>query len=103
MEKEKSKREQVTEEYLRGGVGFRELAKKYGVSHTAIAKWIHSVLKHEEVSKVRGEKNLAVLSLQKQLEETQLRNKLLDAMLDIGKEQYGIDLRKKAGTKRSRE
>jgi transposase-like protein len=103
MEKEKSKREEVTEEYLQGRVGFRELAKKHGVSHTTIAKWIHRVLKHEAADGSGGKKNLAVISLQKQLDEAQLRNKLLDAMLDIGKEQYGIDLRKKAGTKQSRE
>jgi hypothetical protein len=39
--------------------------------------------------------------LQDQLRMANLKNQLLEAMLDIGKEQYGLDLRKKSGTKPS--
>ncbi|MBK9291968.1 MAG: hypothetical protein IPM52_10125 [Bacteroidetes bacterium] len=39
--------------------------------------------------------------LQHELRQARLYNKLLEALVDIGKEQYGIDLRKKHGTKQS--
>lgn len=42
-----------------------------------------------------------VCLLQDQLRMANLKNQLLEAMLDIGKEQYGLDLRKKSGTKSS--
>jgi hypothetical protein len=35
------------------------------------------------------------------LRQARLYNKLLEALVDIGKEKYGIDLRKKNGTKQS--
>lgn len=104
----KTTREEATKEYLRGGVSYRELGKRYGVSQTTIAKWIKSVILKEKEA-LGDPQNampiqqtpLYILELQKELREAELRNKLLEAMLDIGKEEYGIDLRKKPGTKRS--
>jgi len=40
-----------------------------------------------------------VKQLQDQLRMANLKNQLLKAMPDIGKEQHGLDLRKKSGTK----
>jgi hypothetical protein len=42
-----------------------------------------------------------VKQLQEELRQARLYNKLLEALVDIGKEKYGIDLRKKNGTKQS--
>jgi transposase-like protein len=85
------------------------LAKKYGISHTLVYKWLKAI-KSPNQKKSRWKKPVAesfpalpveVEQLQSELKKEQLRNKLLNALLDIGKEQYGIDLRKKTGTKRS--
>ena len=105
----KNNKLQIIGEYLRGGISYRDLGKKYGVGHTTIAKWIRSVLSKEKqvialATDPRAQQRDApmdVLELQKELRAAQLRNKLLEAMLDIGEEQYGIDLRKKAGTRQS--
>jgi hypothetical protein len=37
--------------------------------------------------------------MQEELRQARLYNKLLEALVDIGKEKYGIDLRKNNGTK----
>jgi len=106
----KKNREKIAREYLRGGIGYRELAAKYGVSHSAIAKWVRIFLANKKLREpsVVGFGQVEqkgptkeILELQKQLKKAELHNKLLEAMLDIGKEQYGVDLRKKPGTKRS--
>jgi transposase-like protein len=103
MKEKKGKRELATAEYLRGEISYRDLGKKYGVSHTTIAKWIEAVLVKERLEKPGGliQQTPALVVLQKELRAAQLRNKLLEAMLDIGKEKYGIDLRKKSGPKQS--
>lgn len=33
-------KEQIIQEYLRQGGGFRKLAEKYGISRTTICKWV---------------------------------------------------------------
>jgi len=103
MKEKKSKRELATAEYLRGDIGYRELGKKYGVSHNTVFKWVKSVLAKERLDKPGQlvQQTPALLALQKELKDAELRNKLLEAMLDIGREKYGIDLRKKSGTRQS--
>ena len=41
-----------------------------------------------------------VTQLQQELRKAQLKNKLLNAIIDIAEEQLEIDIRKKSGTKR---
>ena len=99
----KSNKHIIISEYLVGGVSVRALAKKYGVSHTAIYKWIKDLpgnkrqprpIKAADIPASSKEAELA-----EELRKAKLHNKLLEAMLEIGKEQYGIDLRKKPGTR----
>jgi transposase-like protein len=97
----KRNKKEVIEEYLKGGATYRELGKKHGVHFATVGKWIRGTLLKQDKIIASGTAPLVVVELQKELREMQLRNKLLEAMLDIGAEQYGIDLRKKAGTKRS--
>ena len=42
---------------------------------------------------------IEILELQKQLEQEQLHNKLLTAMIDIAEDELKIPIRKKYGTK----
>ncbi|HSY76274.1 MAG TPA: transposase [Bacteroidia bacterium] len=93
----------IISEYLVGGISVRALAKKYGVSHSTIYDWIKELpgarrrparLRAEDIPASAKEAELA-----EELRKAKLHNKLLEAMLQIGKEQYGIDLRKKPGTR----
>jgi transposase-like protein len=100
-------KEKIVQEYLNSGKTLQVLGEQYGVSAAAISKWVRAV-RPSQVQKARKRKERAsqplpteVKELQEELRKAQLHNKLLNAMLDIGKEQYGLDLRKKPGTKRS--
>ena len=99
----KSNKHIIISEYLVGGTGVRALAKKYGVSHTAIYRWIKELpgtkrqpkpLKAADIPASGKEAELA-----EELRKAKLHNKLLEAMLEIGRKEYGIDLRKKPGTR----
>jgi transposase-like protein len=110
MEKNKRaiSREEIVAEYLAGGISFRELGKKYGKNFRKIHDWVlayqgRGKKKHAVKIDTRQQAPLPVevQKLQVELRKAQLHNKLLEALLDIGVEQYGVDLRKKTGAKRS--
>lgn len=98
--------------YMKGGVTFRGLEKKYGVNFRTIHRWVKEceVLKGpEEEAKGKARRELVasdaelsddVRRLRRELEEARLYNKLLNAMIDIAEEQMGVDIRKKRGAKR---
>ena len=107
------KKEQIINEYLIGGVSFRTLGRKYGVSRSTINRW---VLEHqgficlrksskESVTLLEMNKepkeilSTEIIELQKQLEQERLHNKLLVAMIEIAEQELKIPIRKKYGTK----
>ena len=103
-------KEEVILEYLAGGTSFRELGKKYAINFRKIHEWVQAYQgkgkpKYNITIEVKqaGENPLPedVQQLQNELRKAQLHNKLLQTLIDIGKEKYGIDLLKKTGTKRS--
>jgi transposase-like protein len=110
---DRSIREAIVAEYLAGGVTLRELEKKYGYNFAIIGRWVKNYKQLPQVldlaEKLKKEQEVVevkelpedVRLLQDQLRMANLKNQLLEAMLDIGKEQYGLDLRKKSGTKPS--
>ena len=83
---------------------------KYGIDFRLIHQWVQG-FKGTNTSKKMSSKEKNVKSiedlpkevkqLQEELRHARLYNKLLEALVDIGKEKYGIDLRKKNGTKQS--
>lgn len=106
-------KEQIINEYLLGGIGFRSLGKKHGISRSTINRW---VLEHqglicmrkspkEMISLMEMNKEprevlpVEVLELQRQLEQERLHNKLLIAMINIAEEELKIPIRKKYGAK----
>ncbi len=106
-------KEQIINEYLIGGISFRVLAKKYGISRSTINRW---VLEHqgficmrksskESITFLEMNKNprevlpTEIIELQKQLEQERLHNKLLTAMIEIAEQELKIPIRKKYGTK----
>ena len=119
-------KQQAITEYLTQGVGYRQLAKKYGVSRTTINKWvmiyqgIHNLAPTEKQQKyylsgmknnakddaAPGDKNTQELTqkitlLEKQLAWEKLRSEALDTMINIAEKQLDISIRKKSGTQQS--
>ncbi len=112
---EKAKREVVVEEYLSGGVTMREVARKHGVSVSRVHRWVEARRGRESVKKAvlkRAEKSLYeeeglsdvpedVETLRRELREARLYAKLLNAMIDIAEDEFGVEIRKKRGARRS--
>ncbi|MCS6824032.1 MAG: hypothetical protein NZ529_07020 [Cytophagaceae bacterium] len=83
---------------------------KHGIGFQLIHQWVQDFkgsstqsLKPSKKTNIKlaGDLPKEVKQLQDELREARLYNKFLEALVDIGKEQYGIDLRKKHGTKQS--
>ncbi len=95
----------IIKEYLFGHLSYRELALKYGIPHKRIHVWVmkkqgkKTEKKKVEESAEDSPMPTDVSALQKALREANLKNELLNAMIDIAEEQLKIDIRKKSGTK----
>jgi transposase-like protein len=119
-------KEQIIQEYLNTGCGYRELQTKYGISRTTICKWvniyqgIHNLpptslqqkhyinpmnqkAKSQQGGASENEADLLkkIASLEKQLAHQQLRAEVLDTMIDVAEKQLNIAIRKKRGTQQS--
>lgn len=112
---------QVITEYLTQGIGFRKLAKKYGISRTTICKWvavhqgIHNLPLTEKQKRystssmnsspkksTEDQQSIEALqqkiaTLEKQLEWEKLRSEALDTMINIAEKDLNIPIRKKPG------
>lgn len=103
-------KEQIISDYLTGGGSYRQLQAKYGIDFRLIHQWVQSFKgSNSKPTKVSKQQNAnlsedlpkEVKQLQEELRQARLYNKLLEALVDIGKDKYGIDLRKKNGAKQS--
>lgn len=103
-------KERVIADYLSGGGTYRQLQGKYGIDFRLIHQWVQAFKDTNTSKKMPSKKEIVkpiedlpkeVKQLQEELKQARLYNKLLEALVDIGKEKYGIDLRKKNGTKQS--
>ncbi|MBP6731775.1 MAG: hypothetical protein KA149_06940 [Chitinophagales bacterium] len=110
LKKNEIDKEGIITEYLAGGISLRKLGKKHGINFRKIHDWVQA---YQGKGKPRYNVTIEVKQsaqnplpedvkqLQNELRKLQLHNKLLQAMVDIGEEKYGIDLRKKSGAKQS--
>jgi transposase-like protein len=105
-----SEKEQVIIAYLAGGTTTRSLAKKSGYSRATISRWVikekkemskRELLKTSQSLTKPGEMPTDVKELQRALREAELKICLLEAMIEVSDEQFGTDIRKKAGTRQS--
>ncbi|WP_333801032.1 hypothetical protein [Phnomibacter sp.] len=118
-------KEQIIQEYLTQGCGFRALAAKYGISRTTICKWVlihqgihnlpptqkqqsystSSMNSSPKKSTHDNEQTTALLqkiaALEKQLEWQKLRADALDTMINVAEKKLDIAIRKKPGTQQS--
>jgi transposase-like protein len=117
---------QIIQEYLNTGCGYRKLQAKYGISRTTICKWvqvyqgvhnlqptnlqqkhyIHPMAKKAKQEQNQSSKNEAELlqkiaMLQKQLAHQELRAEVLDTLINVAEKQLNISIRKKPGTQQS--
>jgi transposase-like protein len=118
-------KDQIIQEYLLTGCGFRKLAAKYGISRTTICNWVqvyqgihnlpptqnqesysHSSMNSSPKKSAAGnETNEELLqkiaALEKQLEDQQLKVVVLDTLITVAEKQLNISIRKKPGTQQS--
>lgn len=89
----------------------RELCRELKINRNLLRRWLRwdwrqrvlkltkpSLMKENDKAK---ELRAQIAELEKLLEKERLRSEAYEILLDIGKEKYGIDLRKKNGAKRS--
>ncbi len=120
-------KEQIIQEYLQQGSGYRKLQEKYGISRTTICKWVqvyqgihglhrtakqqnHYLRDMDDPRKKRlPKKQLTnedlqkkIDALEKQLQWEKLRADSLDTLIDVAEEKLNISIRKKPGSPQSK-
>lgn len=97
-------------EIERGTATVAEVGKAYGVSQTAVYKWVYrySTMQKKGLRQVVEAKSATqkVLSLKEEVKdlharlgEKQLRIEFLEKLIELASEEYGIDLKKSTGTR----
>ena len=119
-------KDQIIQEYLTTGCGYRKLAVKYSISRATICNWvlvyqgIHNLSptdlqqKHYigpvENKKKNKKSNVSdneaallqkIASLENQLKQQELRTEVLDTLITVAEKQLNISIRKKPGTQQS--
>ena len=105
----KKQKQEIIAEYLLGGTSTRKLAIKYGYGHVTISRWVMAYQRQTKNHPLKYSKAILALKempgtveeLQEALRLSQLKVELLEAMIDISDEQFGTDIRKKAGARQS--
>ncbi len=109
--KNQEQKELAIEEYLSGGISSLKLGEKYGCGSATISRWAMEEQKKKEKAlsvqqarfsiTAKADMPTEVKKLQQELHEARLKVSLLEAMIDISDEQFGTNIRKKAGTRPS--
>ena len=110
----------IVQEVLNGSIGQREASRKYNVNRHMIQRWIEKSAidhlidnkskmainaLHSEMNdgKVNNELLVKVRALTKELQLSMLKIESLETMIIVAEEDLKIKIRKKRGTKQSRE
>jgi transposase len=111
MDKSQEKK-QLVKEYLAGGTSTRKLGNKYGYGASSVGRWVMAEKKEKNKLELLQASKFAVKEkedmptdvkqLQAALRDSRLEVCLLKAMIDIADEQFGTDIKKKAGTRPSK-
>ena len=105
-------RRQIVLEYLQGDKTLRQLSESYGIPNQSISRWV------KDYERDIGKRNVRILTdmtpkeqeeyealkqqneaLKKDLEFAQMKALAMETIIDLAKEEYGIDLRKNSGAK----
>ena len=120
-------KDQIIQEYLNTGCGYRKLQAKYGISRTTICNWVQvyqgvhnlqptglqqkhhinpmakKTKKGEQASTENEEALLQkIAALEKQLAHQELKVVVLDTLITVAEKQLNISIRKKPGTQQSK-
>ena len=115
-------KDQIIQEYLNTGCGYRKLQEKYGVGRSTICNWVQvyqgvqglaktSLQQKHYISPMKRKQKQAdanqaallekIASLERQLKHEELRTVVLDKLIDVAEKQLDISIRKKPGTQQS--
>ena len=103
----------LAKEYLTGNLGYKALAKKYGIKeyHTVrhFVRWYKKYYPQEDASVLQREENHTTSSsagqsdndkqISKQLKEANLKIAGLEMLIENAQKELGVDIVKKSGTK----
>jgi transposase-like protein len=106
----------VVKEFMEGDQSLRQIARQFGISTSAVSIWFNkysSDLTEKEkiinVSMTEEEQSAfdalqkQMEGLQKKLDYEQMKNFALETMIDLAKEELGVDIRKNSGAKQPKE
>lgn len=97
----KLKEEKVVNDHMIGGLSFRTLALKYGISCTQAHRIVKSQKPIYPEKPTEDELPDDVAKLKAMLRRERLKNELLNNIIDIADKELGTNIRKKSGTRRS--
>ena len=95
------KKREIVAEYLDTDVTFAALEEKYGVPLRTVQTWVRAERKRRDLIPSAPNESQSVKDIAGQLEQERLKNELLEELLRLSKEDTGVDLKKKYGTRRS--
>ena len=102
-------KEGIIAEYLTGNTTYRKLGDKWGIDFRIIHSWVMKYKGKTTKSQSKPKNESVGLSEplpteikkpQEELRKSKLHIELLNAIIDIGGKELGVDLRKKSGAKR---
>ena len=87
----------IIEEIENGQVSINQAAKKYGVSRTAIQKWMKKYGNLDKKLRDMGGRSpkQEIAELKKKLKQAELERDILETALEIIEDEYGVDVKKK--------
>jgi hypothetical protein len=97
----KIKEEKIINDHMIGGLSFRTLAIKYGISYTRAFRIVKNQKPTYQEKPIEEELPDDIAKLKAMLRTERLKNELLNNIIDIADKELGTNIRKKSGTKRS--
>lgn len=115
-------KDQIIQEYLNTGCGYRKLQEKYGIGRATICRWVQTyqeihnlpptaLQQKHYISPMNKKKQIIpdrekelldqISSLEKQLKHQHLKAEVLDTLITVAEKELNISIRKKPGTQQS--
>ncbi len=104
-------RRKIAKEYLEGSLTMVQIAARYGLKRHNVMDWIRKfssdlaakqevipVMTPEEQQEMEALKR-QLSAVKQQLDYEQMKNFALETMIDLAKEELGVDIRKNSGAK----
>lgn len=99
----KIRSEQLYHDHEVLGLSFSSLASKYGISRSRSYRMVNKHKPKRTPARAASEELPDdVATLQALLRKEQLKNELLNNMIDIASKELDVDIRKKSGTRQSK-